>query len=394
MSDQKCLGSNAYWWTRLKKPDTLQPYLRIAEGLKIPMPLVPPGDYEYDPNAKSIPRVMCHADTHHVSTYPYLKDTKYFPHTQRVEITQPHVPLFFKPWNGPWNITQARNIIAEHLARNKLSLQWYIKDCDLLEEKKRYESKSDVYSWNDWDHIDTNTNSIWTDSWWKNPNERTAWHSKTVAAMREYSATALKEQASQREQADIIARLKDVTLETPNDQINVMLNHLNRGSPRTLAALSTARYNAGAMHSETGVVNRVSNKRRTAFIDDSLLIDNNASAAYDHVKSLDSDDNRNVTHSDNEPNRHVINASGHYDECDVDDNRNVTHSDNEPNGHVINASGHYDEGDDSDDSRHFDHENRASGIYMTDHERYGRTYLAQSWTDRFEEINRENDGLE
>jgi hypothetical protein len=343
MTEQKGLGSNAYWWTRLKAPNTLRPYLRIAEGLKIPMPLRV-RDYDYDPNAKPTPPGITHADTQHVSRYPYLKDTKTWPHTQRVENPRPHVPLFYKPYNNAHNITRARDMIAEHLAKNELSLQWYIKDCDLLDEKVA-ESKTSIYDWNEWKNAYSSAQKQYcasssSSSWWKDPDMRTAWQSKTVVAMRERSAT-LRDQDAAREQAEIIARLQSATSETPNDQIADMVNHLNKKSKtggrvgdasgvsddhddrRLRAALAKSRYEARCAAYATDL----RAPPRVVMSDE-----------YEHIKSLDSDDDRDVSR---------ISISIDSDE-----------------------PGHYEAEGDSDDSRHFDREPRA----------------AQTWIDRFEEL--------
>lgn len=376
MTEHKGFNSNAYWWTRLKAPNTLRPYLRIAEGLKIPMPLRV-RDYDYDPNAKPTPPGVTHADTQHVSRYPYLKDTKTWPHAPRVENPRPHVPLFYKPWNAVHNITRARDMIAEHLAKNELSLQWYIKDCDLLEEKVA-ESKTSIYDWNEWKNAYSSVQkqygaTSWktyckepvsdtSSSWWKDPDMRTAWQSKTVAAMRERSA-ALRDQDAAREQAEIIARLRSATSETPNDQIADLVNHLNKKSKtsehddrRLRAALAKSRYEARcaayamdlrAPPLDVSVMPGVrdcgsSEKTESSTPRHSLMEieDHNMSDAYEHIKSLDSDDDRDVSRV------------------------SISIDSDEP--------GHYEaEGDaSSNDSRHFDREPRA----------------AQTWIDRFEEL--------
>lgn len=79
--DEKGNGSNAHWWSRLKGANTLDPYLRIAEKLGIHTPRKIDESFEYD-----------------------------------VDVSIIHV----------------RDRIAEHLARNDLSLESYISDSDLL----------------------------------------------------------------------------------------------------------------------------------------------------------------------------------------------------------------------------------------------------------------------
>jgi hypothetical protein len=107
--DEKGNGSNAHWWKRLRNPNTLRPYLRIAEAIGIPMPL--------KRNEMSVLR------------------TRVAPkQTSAIEEI-----VFYKPYNSQINIDRARNAIAQYLAERNLSLGAYIRDCDLipLPEKRK-----------------------------------------------------------------------------------------------------------------------------------------------------------------------------------------------------------------------------------------------------------------
>lgn len=136
--DEKGYGSNAYLWRRLKEPNTLSPYLRIAESLGIKMSAKSSESFEYDPEVAHSIRSPVHADFQNEAWFPYLHDSKMFPRdpdSKHIVACYEHKPIvFYQPYNATANIVRARNRIAEHLEQNNLSLVSFIRDSDLISQ--------------------------------------------------------------------------------------------------------------------------------------------------------------------------------------------------------------------------------------------------------------------
>jgi hypothetical protein len=135
MTDYKGFGSNAHIWARLKHPDLLRTYLKIAARLGLKMYLPPGLLRAYSEIATKLKVPMQRSND----------SLEYDPKKSYVEwIVSP----FFIPWNNPTNITTARDMIAKHLSENNLRLQDYTDYDDLNPITNAYANESE--NWREW----------------------------------------------------------------------------------------------------------------------------------------------------------------------------------------------------------------------------------------------------
>jgi hypothetical protein len=168
--DEKGFGSNAHWWKRLKNPDMLRPYLRIAANLGIPMEILIVESQDYVHGAP-IYRGPMHAELQNSAWFPYLKDKAMFPKAEYKTACGSRSLRFYKPYNSPCNITRAKNAIAEHLSVKGISLGAYINDADLLKPdipRRAYINEADLLKshWYNSSKYDASTSElarIWAD---------------------------------------------------------------------------------------------------------------------------------------------------------------------------------------------------------------------------------------
>lgn len=256
--DQKGYGSNAHWWLRLKTPDMLRPYLRIADSLGIAMPVKQKENWEYDPKAKPPLRMA----------------------------TQPIV--FYKPYNAKFNIFRARDAIAEHLSRNNLSLGAHIKECDLNQIQTNEGKTSNAtgswvnpeYAWDEWNKV------------WRKPTETRVdpWKSHTVDALRARSKAALDRQELIRD-ALIYGSgdARGLSSSHPAEQMSAIIKHLSDDQNNGMSIVNKSN-------------KRVHWNKDPDYEDTDADDANEASAsppgtsdeendAFSNIKSLDSDDN-------------------------------------------------------------------------------------------------------
>lgn len=119
MTEYKGLGSNAHTWARLKCPDMLRTYLKIAErmGLNMPHPGKSTLSYEYDPKKSTV-------------------------------LWEPRV--FRRPWNHPDNIATARDMIIKELFDRDGLLARYIDPDDLKPIHVAPTVQSNLADWKSW----------------------------------------------------------------------------------------------------------------------------------------------------------------------------------------------------------------------------------------------------